>query len=178
MPQNILLLPSAIFTQFLWFNLNIKINNKSIFIPGFASKNINFVCQIFHKNGKAKSWDYIKSEYNLQSKLKYHWIQLTDALLKLWKDCILSCIENSMNLCIFDHDLIKKSNLYCLNKLRSRELYQIQIKIQKTAVALWRMFQQIWFRLEVSISFTTYGNCRYKIKSFSVQNTKQNSFCE
>ena len=32
-----------------------------------------------------------------------------------------------MNLCIFDHHLIKKNNLYCLNKLESRELYQIQI---------------------------------------------------
>ena len=30
--------------------------------------------QIFNKNGKTKSWDYIKSEYNLEDKLKYHWI--------------------------------------------------------------------------------------------------------
>ena len=54
--------PSAILSQFLWFNLNIKIDNKSIFVSGFASKNINFVGQTFHENGKAKSWDYIKSE--------------------------------------------------------------------------------------------------------------------
>ena len=39
----------------------------------------------------------------------------------------MDCIGNSMNLCIFDHPLIKKSNLYYLNKLKSRELYQIQI---------------------------------------------------
>ena len=64
-------LPSAILSQFLWFNSNIKIDNKSIFISDFASKNINFVGQIFHENGKTKSWDYIKSECNLQSKLKY-----------------------------------------------------------------------------------------------------------
>ena len=64
-------LPSAILSQFLWFNSNIKIDNKSIFISGFASKNINFVGQIFHENGRSKSWDYIKSEYNLESKLKY-----------------------------------------------------------------------------------------------------------
>ena len=59
--------------------------------------------------------------------MKHCWIQLTDALPKLWKDHILNCIGNSMNLCIFDHHLIKKNNLYCLNKLGSRELYQIQI---------------------------------------------------
>ena len=60
--------------QFLWFNSNIKIDNKSIFISSFASKIIHFVSQIFHENGKTKSWDYIKSEYNLESKLKYRWI--------------------------------------------------------------------------------------------------------
>ena len=101
-------LPSAIFSQFLWFNSNIKIDNNSIFISDFASKNINFVGQIFHKNSKTKSWDYIKSEYNLESKLKFCWIQLTYALPKLWKNSILNCIGNAMNLCIFDHHLIKK----------------------------------------------------------------------
>ena len=48
----------------------------------FASKNINFVGQIPHDNGKTKSGDYIKSELNLENKLKYRRIQLTDALPK------------------------------------------------------------------------------------------------
>ena len=61
------------------------------FISGFVSKNINFVGQIFHGNGKTKSWHCIKSEYNLVKKLNYSWIQLT--LLKLRKDCILNCRE-------------------------------------------------------------------------------------
>ena len=120
-------LPSVILSQFLWFNSNIIIGNNSIFIADFASKNINFVGQVFHENGKTKSWDYIKSEYNLQNKLKYRWIQLTDALPKLWKEHILNSIGNSLNLCVFDHHLIKNNNSYCLNKLGSRELYQIQI---------------------------------------------------
>ena len=76
-------LPSQILSQFLWFNSNIKIYNKNIFISDFASKNIHFVGQIFHENGKTKSWDYIKSEYNLESILKFRLIQLTDALPKL-----------------------------------------------------------------------------------------------
>ena len=36
-------LPPAILCQFSWFNSNIKIDNKSIFISDFASKNISFV---------------------------------------------------------------------------------------------------------------------------------------
>ena len=44
-----------------------------------------------------------------------------------------------MNLCIFDHLLIKKSNLYCLNKLGNREAYQIQIseKYKKPTLQLY-----------------------------------------
>ena len=72
--QNIFPVPLIYYQRFLpiflWFKLNIKIENKSIFISGFASKNINFVGQ----NGKTKSWDYIKLEHNLESKLKYLWI--------------------------------------------------------------------------------------------------------
>ena len=54
-----------------------------IFISWFASKNIYFVGQMFQENGKTKSWDYIKSEYTLESKLKYRRTQLTDVLSKL-----------------------------------------------------------------------------------------------
>ena len=76
-------LPSAILPQLLWLDSNIKIDKKSIFISAFASKNINFVGQIFHGNGKTKSWDFTNSEYSLESKLKYRRIQLIDALPKL-----------------------------------------------------------------------------------------------
>ena len=44
-----------------------KLTNKSISILGFAIKNIYFVGHILHGNGKTKSWDYIKSQYNLAS---------------------------------------------------------------------------------------------------------------
>ena len=138
-------LPSAILSRFLWFNLDIKIDNKNIFISGFASKNINFVGQIFHENGKTNSWDYIKSEFNLESKLKYRWIQLTDVLPKLWNDRILNCIRNSVNPCILDHYLIKKNNSYCFNKLGSRELYQIQISGKYKKKATWQLYYERYF---------------------------------
>ena len=138
-------LPSAILSRFLWFNLDIKIDNKNIFISGFASKNINFVGQIFHENGKTNSWDYIKSEFNLESKLKYRWIQLTDVLPKLWNDRILNCIRNSVNPCILDHYLIKKNNSYCFNKLESRELHQIQISGKYKKKATWQLYYERYF---------------------------------
>ena len=126
-----------------------KIEKKSIFISCFGTKNINFVGQIFHENGKTKSWDYIKSEHNLESKLKYCWIQLTDALPRLWKDRILNCTGNSMNLCIFDHHPIKKSNLYCLNKLGSRELYQIKMSEKYTKPTLQLYYERYFNNFDI-----------------------------
>ena len=67
----------------------LKLTIRAFFFSSFAIKNINFVGQLFHRNDKTKLWDYIKSEYNLESKLKDRWIELSDALPKLWKDRIL-----------------------------------------------------------------------------------------
>ena len=87
-------LPSAILSQFLWFNSNVKINKKSIFISGFASKNIDLLVRFFMKMARLN-----------------HGIILNQHLPKLWKDCILSCIGNSINLRIFDHHLRKKNKM-------------------------------------------------------------------
>ena len=53
---------SDFFPVFLWLNSNIKNDNKSIFISGFASKNINFVGQFFHANGKTNNNGIILSQ--------------------------------------------------------------------------------------------------------------------
>ena len=77
-----------------------------------------------------------------------------------------------MNFCIFNHHIIKK-NLHCLNKLGSRELHQISRKYKKPTSQMYyegyiNNFDFNW----KPIYLTTHGNYRYKIKSFSVQNSK------
>ena len=75
-----------------------------------------------------------------------------------------------MNLWILDH-LIKKNNLYCLNKLGSRELYQMQIseKYEKPTSQLY--YESYFNKLPRMVNVDT------KLRAFSVQNTKQYSFC-
>ena len=75
-----------------------------------------------------------------------------------------------MNLWILDH-LIKKNNLHCLNKLGSRELYQMQIseKYEKPISQLY--YERYFNKLPRMVSVDT------KLRGFSVQNTKQYSFC-
>ena len=114
----------------------------------------------FHGNGKTKSWDYIKSQYNLASKLKPRWIQLTgDAVLILWKDRILNCRENSIDLCIFDHLQIKKQ-LILLEQVE--QSYKNQL-----LNCIMRYISTVWISTASQYIYNCVCNCRYKIKSFS-----------
>ena len=101
--------PSSTLSQYLWFNKHIKIGNNGVYFSHFSDHVISFIGNLVDINGKYKSWDTIKYEYNLTNKV-------------LNKDLGLS-----VNLTIFDHNLIKNYQLYTLDKLISKELYNISL---------------------------------------------------
>ena len=78
------LVPSAILSQFLWFNNQIQIGNKSVFFPSFSERNINFVGQLFKTDGTVKPSKQLQEGYGLGNKLKFKWIQLIHSLPKQW----------------------------------------------------------------------------------------------
>ena len=121
------LVPSAILSQFLWFNSQVQIGNKSVFFSSFSERNINFVGQLFKTDGTVKPWKQLQEEYGLASKLKFKWIQIIHSLSKSWIEQIFIDSGNSINLAIQDHHLIKKHQILCLNKLDSKELYNVQL---------------------------------------------------
>ena len=59
------LVTSAAFFQFLWFNIQIKICNKSFLFPSFSERNIDFVGQLFKIDGAVKPWKQLQGEYGL-----------------------------------------------------------------------------------------------------------------
>ena len=117
--------PSAISSQFLWFNSQIQIGNKSVFFPSFSERNINFIGQLFKTDGAVKPLKQLQEEYSLANKVKFKWIQLIILYQKPWIEQIFIDSENPINLAIQDHYLIKKHQILCLNKLDSKELYNI-----------------------------------------------------
>ena len=66
-------------------------------------------------NGRYKSWDTIKCEYNLTDKEKFQWLQLVHAIPKLWIEALNKDLGLSVNLAIYDHNLIKKCQIYTLD---------------------------------------------------------------
>ena len=121
------MVPSAILFQFLWFNSQIQIGNKSVFFPSFSEQNTILVGQLFKTEGAVKPWKQLHEEYGLANKLKFKWIQLIHSLPKLWIEQIFIDSGNSINLAIQDHHLINKHQILCLNKLDSKELHNIQL---------------------------------------------------
>ena len=69
----------------------------------------------------------IKYEYNLTDKEKFLWLQLVHAIPKLWLETLKKDFGLSVNLAIYDHNLIKNCQLYTLDKLVSKELYNISL---------------------------------------------------
>ena len=54
--------PSAIPSQYLWFNEHIKIGNNSVHFSYFLNHGINFIGNLVNINGTYKSWGAIKYE--------------------------------------------------------------------------------------------------------------------
>ena len=120
------IVPSAILSEFLWFNSNILIDKAPAHFHKFSEKNINFVGQLF-EIGKLKSWDTFRQEFNLQDSQKFAWLQIVHAIPNEWKKSISDDNGNAKHLVLYDHHITKGGLIYCLNKLSSKELYQIHI---------------------------------------------------
>ena len=65
------LTPSCFRSQFLWFNKDVKNNNKPFHFQDFSKENINFVEHLCKLSGEFKSWGEIKTACNLEEKMFY-----------------------------------------------------------------------------------------------------------
>ena len=120
-------IPSTILCQYRWFTKHIKIENNRVYFSHFSNHGINFIGSLVDINGKYKSWDALMYEYNLTDKEKFRWLQLVRAITKLWVEALNKDLGLSVNLAIYDHNIIKNRQLYSLDKLVSKELYNISL---------------------------------------------------
>ena len=95
-------------------------------ISSFSDKNVNFINNLLDCLGNFKSWNALKTEFKLADSLYFSWMQLINAIPLNWKTIIKhNC--SSANLSLLNHYLIKKNNLISLDKLHSREVYNILV---------------------------------------------------
>ena len=97
------LTPSCLRSQLLWFNKDIKINNKPFHFQDFSKENINFVEHLYKPSGVFKSWNQIKTEYNLEEKMFYKWFQLYHEIPNQWKRTIKTTNDSCTNIIYISH---------------------------------------------------------------------------
>ena len=93
----------------------------------FSTKNINFITELFNREGSVKNWNILKMELVLQNKDQFCWLQLVNAITEMWKKFIKQTSENTSLLVVKDHHLPRGSRIIILKKLSSIELYSLLI---------------------------------------------------
>ena len=79
-----------------------------------------FIGQLLNDNGNIKPWKDLKIKFNLKDTHKIYWLQIIDALPKTWKNIILKDKGTAKSLVIFDHHIVRNSQIHSLKKLTSK----------------------------------------------------------
>ena len=119
--------PSSILSQVLWYNIYIQIDEGDVYLSRFSQNNLNVISQLFNTNCLIKAWHLLKQEYHLNNNSYFQWLQLINSVPEKWKLTIKQSSSDAKNLIIHGHHLIKGSRILILEKLTSKELYQILI---------------------------------------------------
>ena len=65
-------IPSKITSQFIWFNKNIRIDEKCIYFEQLSINGLNFVGNLFEKSRNIKLWVKIKEGFYLLESKKFN----------------------------------------------------------------------------------------------------------
>ena len=116
--------PASILNQRIWHNDFIKIGNSPVIFRDFARANLNFVFQLFNHDGSIKTWDQVKTEFNLQNRLYFRYTQLVHALPQGWRQAVLPIPDDIVP----TQGILQCTKLIPLDKLISRQIYAILIR--------------------------------------------------
>ena len=75
-------LPSAIISQFVWFDKKIQIDKMHIFFSSLSENGLNFIDQLFDRDGKLKTFECLKDEFSLTNNEKFKLFQIIHDLAK------------------------------------------------------------------------------------------------
>ena len=95
---------------------------------------MNFVSQLFDINGSIEAWHLLKQEYRLNNNGHFQWLQLINSIPDKWILTNKQSSSDAKNLIIHGHYLIKGSRILILEKLTSKELYQVLISSRSIKV--------------------------------------------
>ena len=72
--------PSSVLSQFLWYNIYVQIDKGDVHLSRFSQNNLNFVSQLFDRNGSIIVWHFLKQGYQLNDNSNFQWLQLIKSI--------------------------------------------------------------------------------------------------
>ena len=99
---------------------------------------------------ETKLWEKLKIEFNLLGQMQFIYNQIIHYILKTWKDALTTNLKNIKNLVFLGHRLIKNYQIYCLNKLNSKEIYSIIIESTDSKPSS-KLYYNSFFKIHVLI---------------------------
>ena len=133
----------------MWFNKDIKINNKPFHFQGFSKENTNFVEHLYKLFGVFKSWSEVKTEYNLEEKMFYKWFQLYHAIPSQWKRIIKTTNGSCTNIVYLSHYLVKNNRIVAFEKLHSKEISSLIISQNMSTPTSQQYFNTLFHHLNL-----------------------------
>ena len=125
---------------------------------------------------ETKLWEKLKIEFNLLGQMQLIYNQIIHYILKTWKDALTANLKNIKNLVFLGHRLIKNYQIYCLNKLNSKEIYSIIIESTDSKPSS-KLYYNSFFKIHVLIGklfvWYLYSCKRLKTSIISIQTFKK-----
>ena len=161
-------------SQFLWYLIEIQIDESEVHLSRFSQNNLNFVSRLFNTDGSIKAWYFLKQEHPLNNNSYFQWLQLINSISVKWKLTVKQSSSDAKNLIIHGHHLIKGSRILILEKLTSKDLYQILISSRTNKITSVTYFETKfnannldWTKIFILPHLTTYNthlrSFQYKI---------------
>ena len=120
---------SSILSECMWNNNLLRIDHNIISPSTFDNKiNMLFVADFFDPKGNLLPWNCFKILHSIENKHYFNWIKMVNVLPRQWKETIKCDEGKSLIFCEFVPHLIVNAKLFPMNKLTSKELYNIFIK--------------------------------------------------
>ena len=113
---------SMVFSECLWFNSHILIDNKPI-SPSFCGTNKTiFLLDLFTNDGKFITW--IDASNILHIRNNFKWIQITNAIPSSWKNIVKNTTTNK-DTCSTDIHINKDKDIVPLKAMNSKFFYTV-----------------------------------------------------
>ena len=118
---------SSILNQRIWHNHFLKIENRPFFFKDFSRANLNYVYQLFNAEGSIKTWNEIKTEFNLENRMYFKHFQILHSLPPGWRQSVLDDVVSAQNI-IPTQGILQCTKLIPIERLILKQIYAILIR--------------------------------------------------